>query len=68
MPEDKDEWQVVDGVKVKEAVDLFVEFSEEQKLHPRIVVAAMEYIITKIKDHLQMEVKIISKPERKTIH
>lgn len=48
-------YEVVEESKVKEVVDLLVDFSEEKKLPARTVMLAMEFIVAKIKSHLEIE-------------
>lgn len=48
-------YEVVDEAKVKDVVDLLVDFSQEKKLPARTVMLAMEYIVAKIKSHLEIE-------------
>lgn len=61
-------WEPVNASKVNEAVALLVDFAEEQKLHPKIIVVAMEFIIKKIKDHLQLETREVTADDDGTRH
>jgi len=48
-------YEVIEESKIKEVVDLFVDFSEEKKLPAKVVMLAMEFIVAKIKSHLEIE-------------
>jgi hypothetical protein len=66
--ETKDEWEIVDEVKVKETVALLVDFLEEKKVHPRIVVVAMQFIQKKITDHYEMEIREVTIDGTESLH
>lgn len=66
--ENKDEWEIVDETKVKECVALLVDFLEEKKVHPKIVVVAMQFIQKKIQDHYEMEIREVTIQGSENIH
>lgn len=52
-------YEVVDESEIKRVVDLLVDFAEEKKLAAKTVMVAMEFIIDKIKSHLELETVMV---------
>jgi hypothetical protein len=60
-------YEVIDDAKVKEVVELFVDFASEKKIQAKLVMLAMEFIVSKIKSHLEVETVSITE-ETDTVH
>lgn len=52
-------YEVIDENKINEIVEMLVDFAESKKLPAKLVMLAMDIIVSKIRNHLEIEVVAI---------